>query len=201
MSFGSRCHLPPCRLVRTFTVSSPRLSIFSPPGPTYRCPFTEPFDGFKSIFGQSSAFTTDSHVPESTVISRYRPRSPSVATGLLSMDMLPIVTAFRSTSSGPHSPSLELSLGRSSPSLKMSYCGAFISRRWYTTSFWYTEQAGKFTERQPFTSGIDFGEFCAQGSICCKASNCSCFPSQQSKESDPLRCKVSETSRKASLSS
>ena len=48
---------PPCRSVRTFTVDSPRLSIFSPPGPTYRCPFTEPFDGFKSIFGQSSGFT------------------------------------------------------------------------------------------------------------------------------------------------
>ena len=44
---------PPCRSVRTF-VNSPRLSIFSPPGPTYRCPFTGPFDGFKSIFGQSS---------------------------------------------------------------------------------------------------------------------------------------------------
>ena len=76
-----------------------------------QCPFTEPFDGFKSIFGQSSGFTTDSPAPESTVISRCRPRSPSVATGLLSMDMFPIVTAFKSTSSAPHSPSLELSLG------------------------------------------------------------------------------------------
>ena len=56
MSLGLRCHLPPCRSVRTFTVNSPRLSIFSPPAPTYRCPFTEPFDGFKSIFGQSSWF-------------------------------------------------------------------------------------------------------------------------------------------------
>ena len=99
--------LPPCRSERTCTVSSPRLSIFSPPGPTYRCPFTEPFDGFKSIFGQSFGFTTDS------VISRYRPRFPSGTTGLLSMDILPIVTAFKSTSSGHHSPSLELSLGRS----------------------------------------------------------------------------------------
>ena len=26
---------------------------------TYRCPFTEPFDGFRSTFGQSSGFTTD----------------------------------------------------------------------------------------------------------------------------------------------
>ena len=40
----------PCRSVRTFTVNSPRLSIFSPPGPTYRCPFTEPFDGFEIIW-------------------------------------------------------------------------------------------------------------------------------------------------------
>ena len=47
---------------------------------------------------------------------------------MLSMGMLPIVTAFRSTSSGLHSPSLELSLGRSSPSLEMSYCGAFYSQ-------------------------------------------------------------------------
>ena len=38
------------------------------------------------------------------------------------MDMLPIVAAFRSTSSGHHSPSLELSLGRSSLSLEMSNC-------------------------------------------------------------------------------
>ena len=76
----------PCRSVRTFTVNSHRLSIFSPPRPTYRCPFTEPSDGFKSIFGQSSGFTTDSLAPESTVISRYRPCSPSVATRLLWMD-------------------------------------------------------------------------------------------------------------------
>ena len=46
--------LPPCRSVRTFAVNSYRLSIFSPPGPTHRCVFTEPFDGFRSTFGQSS---------------------------------------------------------------------------------------------------------------------------------------------------
>ena len=51
------------------------------------CAFTEAFDGFESTFGQSSAFTTDSPAPESTVIYRYRPRSPSVATSLLSMDI------------------------------------------------------------------------------------------------------------------
>ena len=137
MSLGSRCH-PPCRSVRTFTVNSPRLS----------------------------GFTTDSPALESAVISRYRPRAPSVATGLLSMDMLPMATAFRSTSSGHQSPSLELSLGRSAPSLEMSYCGVFIGRRWYTPSFWHTEQKGKFTERQPFTSGTDFGAFRALDPSC-----------------------------------
>ena len=60
----------------------------------------------------------------SQLISRYRPRSASVATGLLSMDMLPFAAAFESTSSGSHSSSSELSLGGSSPSLEMSYCGA-----------------------------------------------------------------------------
>ena len=133
MSFGSRCHTPPCRSARTFSVGSPMLSIFAPPCSTYRCPFTEPFDGFRSTMDQSSRLTIDSPALGSTVISRYRPGSPSVATSLLSMDMLPIVTAFRSTSSGHHSP-LELSLGRSSPSLEMSYCGALIGRRWYTPS-------------------------------------------------------------------
>ena len=105
---------PPCRSVRTFTLNSPRLPIFSPPGPTYRCPFTGPFEGFRSTSGRSSGFTTYSPVPESTVISRYRPCLPSVSAGLLSMDMLPIVTAFSSTSSGHHSSSLELSFGTAS---------------------------------------------------------------------------------------
>ena len=187
---------PPCRSVRTFTVKSPRLSIFSPPGATYRCPFTELFDGFRSTFGQSSGFTTDSPALESTVISRYRPRLPSVATGLLSIDVLPIVTAFKSTSSGHHSPTLELSLGRSSHSLEMSYCHAIIGRRWYTPSFWHTEQTGKFAEKHPFTSGTDFA-----------AKRRTVLASHPNNHGmDPLRlgdlhCKVSETSRKASLSS
>ena len=86
-----------------------------------------------TVSNRHSANTTDSPAPESTVISGYRPRSPSVATGLRSIDMLPNVTAFRSTSSSRHSPSLELSLGRSSPSLEMSCCGAVIGRRWYTS--------------------------------------------------------------------
>ena len=82
--------------------SSPKLSIFSVPAPTYRSPCTEPFDGFRSTFGHSSGFTTDSRAPESTVISRYQTRSPSFSTELLSMDMLLIVTVFSSTSSGSH---------------------------------------------------------------------------------------------------
>ena len=93
---------PPCCSVRTFTVHSPKLSNFSSPGPTYRCPFTWPFEGFRSTLGQSSGFTTVSPAPESTVISRNRPRLPPVSTALLSMDMLPIVTAFSSTWSGHH---------------------------------------------------------------------------------------------------
>ena len=88
------------------------------------------------------------------MISQYRPRLQSVSPDLLSMVMLTNVTAFRSTSSGHHSPSLELSLGRSSPSLEMSYCGAIIGRRWYPSSFWHTEQTGKFTERQLFHIGF-----------------------------------------------
>ena len=71
---------PPCRSVRTFTVKSHRLSIISPPRPTYRCPFTESFEGFRSTFGQSSGFTTDSPAPESTVISRCRPRLTNCCT-------------------------------------------------------------------------------------------------------------------------
>ena len=63
MPFGSRCHLH--RVVRCELLPS----ILPPPGPTYRCPFTERFDGFKSIFGQSSGFTTHCAALESTVIS------------------------------------------------------------------------------------------------------------------------------------
>ena len=68
MSLDSRCRFHRVCSVRPFTVISPKLSIFSPPGPTYRCPFTECFDGFRSTFGHSSGFTTDSPAPESTVI-------------------------------------------------------------------------------------------------------------------------------------
>ena len=66
--FSSRCH-PSHRVVRCELLLSvlTRLSIFSRLGPTYRYPFTEPFDGFKSTFGQSSGFTTDSPALESTV--------------------------------------------------------------------------------------------------------------------------------------
>ena len=45
MSHGSRCHRHRVVQCELFTVNSPKLSIFSPPRPTYCCPFTEPFDG------------------------------------------------------------------------------------------------------------------------------------------------------------
>ena len=99
---------PPCRSVRTFTVNSRRLSIFTPPRPTYRRPFTEPLDGFRKPFGQSSVFTSYSRAPESTVISRYRPRLPSVSTGSLSIDLLLVVTVDRSTSLGHYSHSEQI---------------------------------------------------------------------------------------------
>ena len=40
--------------------------------------------------------------------------------------------------------------------------------------------AHKTDRGSSFTSGTDFGAFRTQRSICCNASNCSCFPSQQS---------------------
>ena len=106
--------LPPCRSVRTIAANSadclsfhlqgPRIVVFSP------SPWTVSDQHLANRLG----FTADSRAPESTVISRYRPRLPPVSTGLLSTDMLPIVTVFRSTSSGNHAPSLELSLGATS---------------------------------------------------------------------------------------
>ena len=121
VSFGANFYCQFSQIVYLFTSEAHVL-----------CPFTEHFDGFKSTYGQSSGFRTDSPATESTVSSRYRPRMPSVSPVLLSIVMLPIVTAFRSTLSRHLSPSLELSLGRSAPSLEMSYCGAFVGRRWYT---------------------------------------------------------------------
>ena len=68
------------------------------------------------------------------MISRYRPRFPSVPRDSLSMVVLSIVTVFRSTSSGHHSSSLESLLDRSS-SLKISHCGVLDGKRWYSPSF------------------------------------------------------------------
>ena len=160
--------LPPCRSVWTFAVNSPRLSIFSPPGP-------EPFDGFRSTFGQSSwihnwffctGVNSDSSVPTSLAICFWRVvASPS------------LVLSLGATSIGTSS-------GRPSPTLEMSYFGALCGRCWYDPNFRHTEQTGKFTERQPFTLGTDFGAFRAQGSTRCKTSDCSCFQSQQSKNGD-----------------
>ena len=117
------------------------------------------------------------------------------------MDMLPIVTAFKSTSSGHHSPSLELSLGRSSPSLEMSYCGASSGRRRYTPTFWHTEQAGRFTEKQPFHIRVEISvRFVPKDPFVAKRQTVlASHPNNQGL--DPLRLgdlhgKVSETSRK-----
>ena len=76
----------------SLSVSSPKLSHCSPPGPTYRCPFTEPINGFRSTCGHSSGFISNSVALESTEISRHRPRLPSVTTDVLSMGTWLIVT-------------------------------------------------------------------------------------------------------------
>ena len=73
-SLGSGYHSHRVVRCQLFLSVLPGCLSIHPPGPTYRCPFTEPFDGFNSTCGQSSGFTTDSPAPESTVISRYRPR-------------------------------------------------------------------------------------------------------------------------------
>ena len=113
MSFGLRCHL--------HNVIRCELSPSILPA-TYHCPFTEPFDGFKSRFGQSSGLITDSPTLESTLI---------LGTDL-AHHLLRQVCCRWTCQSSHHSPSLELSLGRSSPTLKMTYCGTFIGKRWCT---------------------------------------------------------------------
>ena len=133
----------------------------------------EPFEGFISAFGHSSAFTTDSPVPESTVISRHRPRLPSVSTGLLSMDMLLIVTVFSSISSG--SPLFIVGVVLRSGFLWNFVKSTFsltgdvilVSCSWQLlavhTQLFDTEQTVKFTERQPSARDTDFSAFCAAG--------------------------------------
>ena len=85
MSFGLRSHLHRVVRCELSPSSLPDCQSFH-----LQAHVSLSFHGFKSILDQSSGFTTDSPAPESTVFSRYRPRSPSVATSLLSMDMLPI---------------------------------------------------------------------------------------------------------------
>ena len=51
-----------------------------------------------------------------------------------------------------------------------------------SSTFWDTEQKGKFTEKQLFTLGTDLGTFRAQGSTCCIASE-----SEQSKNGGSSR--------------
>ena len=140
------------------------------------------------------------------MISRYRPRSPSVDTGLLSMDILPIVTAFRSTSSGHHCASLELSLGRSFPSLEMSYCGALIGRRWSTPQLLTHRTDRKVHWEATFHIGYRLRCVSCPRIHLLQSVKLILLPIPTTKEMDTIRlgglhCKVSETSRKASLSS
>ena len=191
MSFGSRCHLPPCRSVRTFTVKSPRLSIFSPPRPRIVVLSLSPVTETK----QSLANRLDSRL---SLQHRYRPRSPSVATSLLLMDMLPIVTAFKSTSSGHHSPSLELSLGRSSPSLELSLADAGTPTASGTQNRQESSLRGNLSHRvQTSVRFVPKDQFVAKREIVLAS-----HPNNQGM--DPLRlgdlrCGVSETSRKTSV--
>ena len=89
-----------------FTVNSPKLSSFHLQGPRVVVLSLSPL----KVSDPQLANRLDSQLIllHWSVISQCRPRLPSVSTGLLSMDMLPIVTADSSTSSSHHSSSLEL---------------------------------------------------------------------------------------------
>ena len=175
MSFGANFYRQFSQIVNLFTSRR-----------TYHCPFAEPFDGLKINIWRivwihhwfsSTRVNCDFTVPTTPTMccEKFAVDGHAVDGHAANCDCVQVHLV------RPHSPSLELSLGRSSPSLEMSYSGAFIGTRWYTPRFWHTEQAGKFTQKHPFTSGSLFDAFRAQGSISCQVSNCSCFPSQQSK--------------------
>ena len=65
-------------------------SNFSPPRPTYRCSFKEPFEGL----GHSAVFTNDSPAPESTVNAPNRPHFPSAPVTLSSIDNVTVQLRF-----------------------------------------------------------------------------------------------------------
>ena len=68
----------------------PKVSNFSPPKPTYRCSFKEPFEGL----GHSAVFTNDSPPPESVVNAPYRPHFPSAPVTLSSVDNVTVQLHF-----------------------------------------------------------------------------------------------------------
>ena len=65
-------------------------SNFSPPRPTYRCSFKEPFEGL----GHSAVFTNDSPAPEPMVNAPYRPHFPSAPVTLSSVDNVTVQLHF-----------------------------------------------------------------------------------------------------------
>ena len=65
-------------------------SNFSPPGPTYRCSFKEPFESLS----HSVVFTNDSPAPESTVNAPNRVHFPSAPVTLSSMDNVTVQLHF-----------------------------------------------------------------------------------------------------------
>ena len=143
------------------------------------------------------------------MISRYRPRLPSVSTSLLSMDMLPIVTVFRSTSSGHHSPSLEWSLGAHSVGTSSGRPFFFFQWRCRTdelslanvrthpTSDTQNRQGSSL--RDAFSHWVQTSvRFVPKDPRAAKRQN----PNNQKMETlrlDGLHCEVSETSRNAPL--
>ena len=68
----------------------PKRSNFSPPRPTCRCSFKEPFEGL----GHSAVFTNDSPASESTVKAPYRHHFPSAPVTLSSMDNVTVQLHF-----------------------------------------------------------------------------------------------------------
>ena len=118
-----------CCSVQTLTVKSLTLTSFSHPGPTYRCPFTDSFEGFqfniRPFLGLHNRFpctgvncvlsvpaslstclnrvAVDGHVADRDCIQFYLVREPRFMIGVVTR------ATSNGTSSGRHSPSLEMS--------------------------------------------------------------------------------------------
>ena len=125
-----------------------KLSIFSPPGPTYRCPFTEPLEGFSVPASPAicfKRFTVDGHVADRHCIQLHLVRPPLFIIGV-------------ATRSG-----FLWNFVKSTFSLTGNVTLGSCDRQLYTPNCWHTEQEGKFTEMQPFARDTDVGAFRAQG--------------------------------------